>query len=575
MKSGFILSVISLTITVSCSVSRPEDGNHKVELYATNDIHGRFFDSLYTDTTIYPYSVASVAGYMKNARMRAGEESVVLLDIGDNLQGDNSVFYYNYVDTSSEHIFSKIVKYLKYDAVTVGNHDIEAGHKVYDKLKNKYNVPYIAANAVSMKKGKPYFEPYKILYRNGFKIAVIGMTNPNIKKWLSQDLWVGMNFEEIIPSLQYWVDKVKEKENPDLIVAALHIGLGDYDTYEMESPARYVAKNVKGIDILFAAHDHKTDSENIFNGTDSVLLMEGGSKASSLSFADVEFGIKDGKIVSKKIKGENIPMKGVSPNKDYLNYFSDDYAKVKTFTNQIAGTLKNRISSADSFFGPSEYIDMIHSLQLKNSGADISFAAPLSFNVTIEPGELNYQDLLNIYPFENQLYVIELTGLEIKNYLEYSYSKWINKMGGPEDHLIKLSTDNKNERSKFLNMYFNFDSAAGIIYEVDVRKGDGERIIIKSLSNGQPFFMDKKYSVALSSYRANGGGDLLELGSKITKEELDKRVLKRLTDIREILFNQLKRDGSIEAVRLNTWKFVPEDFVKEAAKRDFNLLFSK
>ena len=119
--------------------------------------HGRFFDSLYTDTTIYPYSVASVAGYMMNARKRAGEESVVLLDIGDNLQGDNSVFYYNYVDTSSEHIFSKIVKYLKYDAVTVGNHDIEAGHKVYDKLKNKYNVPYIAANAVSMKKGKPVF----------------------------------------------------------------------------------------------------------------------------------------------------------------------------------------------------------------------------------------------------------------------------------------------------------------------------------------------------------------------------------------------------------------------------------
>ncbi|MBP1670429.1 MAG: cpdB, partial [Bacteroidetes bacterium] len=308
---------------------------------------------------------------------------------------------------------------------------------------------------------------------------------------------------------------------------------------------------------------------------DSVLLMEGGSKASSLSFAGVEFGVKDGKVVSKKINGENIPMKGVSPDIDYLNYFSDDYAKVKTFTNQIAGTLNNRISSADSFFGPSEYIDMIHSLQLKNSGAEISFAAPLSFNVTIEPGELNYQDLLNIYPFENQLYVIELTGLEIKNYLEYSYSKWINKMNGPEDHLIKLSTDNKNERSKFQNMYFNFDSAAGIIYEVDVRKGDSERITIKSLSNGKPFYMDKKYSVALSSYRANGGGDLLELGSKITKEELDKRVLKRLTDIREILFNQLKRDGSIEAVKLNTWKFVPENFVKEAAKRDFNLLFSK
>ncbi len=575
MKKRFLLITISFVIIASCSVSRPENGTYKVGLFATNDVHGRFFDSLYTDTTTYPYSLASVSTYIKNERKRVGEESVVLLDLGDNLQGDNSVFYYNFIDTASEHIFSKIVKYLKYDAVTVGNHDIEAGHKVYDKLKNRFHVPYIAANAVSMKKGKPYFEPYKIIYRNGLKIAIIGMTNPNIKKWLSQDLWLGMNFEEIIPSLEYWIEKVKVKESPDLLVVALHVGLGDNDTYEMENPARYVAKNVKGIDILFAAHDHKTDLEYIFNGTDSVLLMEGGSKASSLSFADVEFVVKDGKVVSKKVKGENIPMKGISPDKDYLNYLSSDYEKVKTFTNKIAGTLKNRISSADAFFGPSEYIDMIHSLQLQNSGAEISFAAPLSFNVTVEPGELNYQDLLNIYPFENQLYVIELTGLEIKNYLEFSYSKWINKMNSPEDHLLKLTTDTKNERSRFQNMYFNFDSAAGIIYEVDVRKGDGERITIKSLSNGQPFKMDKKYSVALSSYRANGGGDLLELGSKMSKQELDKRVLKRLSDIREILFNQLKRDGSIEAVKLNTWKFVPDAFVKEAAKRDYSILFTK
>lgn len=575
MKTRLLILIFALLYIYSCSVAKPEDGTHKIEIFATNDVHGRLFSKSYTDTSHHPFSLASVSGYIKEARIKSGENSVILIDVGDNLQGDNSVFYYNFNDTASEHVFSKAVNYMKYDAVIVGNHDIEAGHKVYDKLKNKNKIPFLAANALNIKKGIPYFEPYKIIDKNGLKIAVIGMTNPNIKKWLSQDLWSGIHFEEIIPSIEYWVNKVKEEENPDLIVAAIHTGLGEYDTYEMENPARYVARNIKGIDIVFAAHDHRTTSEYILNGTDSVLLLEGGSRASSLSHAEIVFEVKNGKVTSRKIRGESIPMTGVEPDKDYLDYLSDEFSKISAFTSKIIGNLKTRISSAESFFGPSGYIDMIHSLQLNSSGAQISFAAPLSSNVTVEPGELNYQDLLNIYPFENQLYVIELTGSEIKNYLEYSYSKWINKMENPGDHFLQLERNNNNEKIRFKNFYFNFDSAAGIIYEVDVRKGDGERVNIISLANGKPFSLGNKYSVALSSYRANGGGDLLEMGSKIPKLELDKRVINRLSDVRELLYKQIVRDGYIDAIKLNQWKFVPEYLVKESSERDYKLLLGK
>lgn len=575
MKTKILILILSLAYIYSCSVAKPEDGTHKIKIFATNDIHGRIFSKSYTDSSQHPFSLASVSGYINEVRNKSGENSVVLIDLGDNLQGDNSMFYYNFNDTTSEHVFSKVVNFLKYDAVIVGNHDIEAGHKVYDKLKNRYKVPFLAANALNIKKGIPYFEPYKIIEKNGLKIAVIGMTNPNIKKWLSQDLWSGMHFEEIIPSIEYWINKIREDENPDLLVAALHTGLGDYDTYEMENPARYVAKNIKGIDIVFAAHDHKTVSEFILNGTDSVLLLEGGSRASSLSLAEIEFDVKNGKVISKIIKGESIPMKGVEPDVNYLNYLSDEFSKISAFTSEIIGNLKTGIYSSEAFFGPSGYIDLIHSLQLSSSGAQISFAAPLSLNVTVEPGELNYQDLLNIYPFENQLYVIELTGSEIKNYLEFSYSKWINIMEDPADHIIQLQRNNKEEKLRLKNLYFNFDSAAGIIYEVDVRKGDGERVNIISLANGKPFSYDKKYSVALSSYRANGGGDLLEMGSKIPKIELDKRVINKLTDVREILYKQIKRDGFIDPVKLNQWKFVPEYLVKESSERDYKLLFGK
>ena len=289
--------------------------------------------------------------------------------------------------------------------------------------------------------------------------------------------------------------------------------------------------------------------------------------------AKVKLEVLDGKIVSRSLLPKNLSMKGITPDSNYIKNFHNEFLSVKKFTITIVGRLKNTITSRDAYFGPSEYIDMIHSLQLECTNADISFAAPLSLDVTIKSGDLNYQDLLNIYPFENQLYVIEMTGQEVKNYLEYSYSKWVNKMQSKNDSFLMLDKKGKDERSRFRNMNFNFDSAAGLIYEVDVRKGDGERINILSMANGAPFKLDNKYKIALSSYKANGGGDLLEIGAKIPNKELDKRVLNRLTDIRELLYKKLKQNGIIEAKKLNQWKFVPDNYITIARERDYQLLF--
>jgi len=570
--SFYIIIILFVSLT-GCTGERIKDGNFSIEIYATNDLHGRIFDSLYTDTTTHPFSLSSVSTYIKGARERAGEGTVVLLDIGDHLQGDNSVFYYNYVDTKAEHIFSKVANFLKYDAVVVGNHDIEAGHPVYDKIIKELNPPYLAANATEVKTGKPYFEPYTIIERQGIRIAVIGMTNPNISKWLSQELWSGMRFEEIIPLLENLVVDIQRKEKPQLIIAALHAGLGDESIYQMEDPARYVAKNVKGIDIVMAAHDHKTVAEFVRNGQDSVLVIEGGSRASSLSFVKVNLKVEDGKVVSKRYEPQTIPMKGVAADKEYTYKFHEEFLAVRKFTNTVVGRLGNTITSRDSYFGSSEYIDMIHTIQLEKSNADISFAAPLSLDITIPAGELNYQDLLNLYPFENQLYVIEMTGKEIKDYLEYSYSKWIIQMKSADDHLLNIETWGDEGRYRFKNMNFNFDSAAGIIYEVDVTKGDGDRIKIVSMADGKIFNPESKYKVALSSYRANGGGDILEQGAKIPRSELDGRVISRSTDIRGLIYDKLKQNGTIKATKLNQWKFVPEKIVKRAAVRDYKLLF--
>ena len=141
------------------------------------------------------------------------------------------------------------------------------------------------------------------------------------------------------------------------------------------------------------------------------------------------------------------------------------------------------------------------------------------------------------------------------------------------DNLLLLSLSGSGERNRFKNIFFNFDSGAGILYEVDATKDYGQKIKIKSMADGSRFESDKKYRVALSSYRASGGGDLLEKGAGIPAIELEKRVVARFSDIREIIYNYLKSNGSITAVKLDHWKIVPEEFVKEAAVKDYRLLF--
>ena len=109
---------------------------------------------------------------------------------------------------------------------------------------------------------------------------------------------------------------------------------------------------------------------------------------------------------------------------------------VKRFVSKKIGTFTESISTHPSFFGPSAFIDLIHTLQLDITGADVSFAAPLSFDAEIKEGDVSVSDMFNLYKYENMLYVMTLSGKEIKDFLEMSYYMWTNRMKSPDDHLL-------------------------------------------------------------------------------------------------------------------------------------------
>lgn len=576
IKRFALLFIFSILFFGSCS---QRDGEYYIELYATNDLHGRYFDSLYVDKQAHQYSLAHISEWIRLARYSVGKDNIALIDLGDALQGDNAAYYANYIDTASgsgKHLFTRIVEYLKYDALVVGNHDIEAGHPVYDRIKGETDIPYLAANAIDIATGKPYFEPYTILEKGDLKVAVIGMTNPSIKKWLGEELWSGIDFCPVEKLADSLVKELKRLENPDVTVLAIHAGLGSGTAGEVENPARYLASKLQGVDVIFAAHDHQTSCEKIWNGVDSVLVMDGGSRAKYLANVTVLVEFRDGELYRKKIAGRLIPVEKLGPDSSCVAKFRNDFLKVKEFTNQQIGNLENDIFTSDAFFGPSDYMKLVHTVQLAASEAEISLAAPLTSDGTVKAGKLVYHDLFTIYPFENQLYTVKLTGEQIKNYLEYSYDKWVCTMNSAADHIMNIRYDEKRGRYSFRNMTFNFDSGAGIDYEVDVTKPFGERITIKSMADGSPFELTENYKVAMSSYRANGGGDLLTEGAGISRDTLESIIVEKYPDIRSLVYDFYKNNSTIMPVTaLGTWKFVPETLVAKAIERDRKLLFRK
>jgi 2',3'-cyclic-nucleotide 2'-phosphodiesterase/3'-nucleotidase len=157
-----------------------------------------------------------------------------------------------------------------------------------------------------------------------------------------------------------------------------------------------------------------------------------------------------------------------------------------------------------------------------------------------------------------------------------SYDLWANTMKSADDHLLLLSNKAKGDQQRmgFLNYTFNFDSAAGIDYEVDVTKPNGKKVRILRMSNGQPFKMDKTYKVVMNSYRGNGGGDLLIHGAGIPKDSLNARIIYQSPlDLRHYLMEEIERQGVVAPKAAHNWKFVPEAWTKPAAQRDRKLVF--
>ncbi|MFC1887288.1 bifunctional metallophosphatase/5'-nucleotidase [Candidatus Cloacimonadota bacterium] len=503
----------------------------------TTDVHGNLLSYNYFKDKSADKGLTKIATFIKDFRHK--HQNVILLDGGDMIQGTPLTYLFNHVETEAPHPVIAAMNFMGYDAMSVGNHEIEQGLDVCTRLQEESNFSWLSANSI-LDKGRSYFDPYLILQVAGLKIGILGMTTPGIPKWLDSSIYEGISWKDIVETSRNHITDLREQS--DIVIGLFHSGLKP-DPPEpglpQENASGQVADEVPGFDIILGGHSHNTfpvDTLTITNRNEPLQLISGyhGSKVGVI------------KVVLERNNGQVSIVEKSGWNESILDYISDlemdtifapYHKKTLDFIRRRVAETQSLLTTADAQFQDNPLIDLINLVQLKVTGADVSFTSCFNTRVSIEAGPVRVKDIYSIYPYENFLYTFEMEGRQLKQYLEFAARYY-----QLEDEDIIFSTELSG---------YNYDIAEGISYKIDLTEPLGSRIKdIRLLASGKLLLEDEIYTVALNSFRGSGGGGYLkEIG--LTEPEI---IFKSSQEIRNLIIEYLSSNPGYIFETNNNWK---------------------
>lgn len=492
----------------------------------TSDLHGEFGPAM-----------SSAASYIRQIQNQH-RDNLILLDCGDCFQGSPEIFYYNSIDTTATHIYSQFFNWFPYSALGVGNHDFEAGKDVFERVYADVDMPVLCANIVDEKTQIPLFEPYTIIRKKGYKIAVLGLVTTSALEWIPENQCDGAVLVSASEAAAYWTDYIYKKEDPDVFIGLFHLGM---DTEDKES-ARWIARNVPGIHLICSGHIHKAGVGYVVNNQgDSVCIMGAGARASHVGTALVSVTPKDMGKPTVRVTAEAVPTNTYLTNLEYDQLMAPFLQKAGNYYKTSICVIDTTLYSRDALVGPSGWMAFLHKSfrsiaeSMGPYGVDFTIASPSSRNAVLEKGPLSVKDFISIYPYENTLSIVEMTGREIVDYLEYAYSLAIEK---PDDPI------------------YNFDSVSGLSYRVHKDNPYGQRIEAIQKSDQAVFYLERRYHVAMTTFRALGGGGHLSKGLHWSMDKMRARcIVGSDKSIRASLIDIYSKD-TVDTRPLDQWCYI-------------------
>lgn len=511
-----------------------------LQILATSDSHGRFLPYDYAinaaDTT---GSLAQVYTAVKQLRSQ-NPNNTILIDNGDTIQDNSESLFVN----GNPNPMMAAMNIMGYDTLTYGNHEFNYGIPALKSVMSQFKGKTLCGNVYNQD-GSRLAAPYVVIERSGVKVGIIGMVTPNIKRWDSVNL-EGYKVTNPIDETKEAIKKLKE-QNVDVIIAAEHMGeTGEYN--EPGSGVIDVLSQCPEIDAFIAGHYHSRITGDYYynnaiytlnNNVVTATLPDGSTKASTTdayteakqkgtvivepnkwdkSLSQININVTknaDGKYVIEN-KGTDITTAIYDmATKTAVTYQPDaeltaalqSYHKIAIDdANTPIGTLKGGdLAPKDEVKGiseaklkPTAMIDLINKVQMyygeKIAGhkIDVSSAAMFKDVQNITEGQIKKCDTANIYQFDNTLYVLKITGAQLKKYMEWS-ANYYNTFK-PGDLTVSFNADIPG---------YNYDMFYGVKYKVDISKEKGSRIVNLTKADGTAISDSEVLYMTVNNYRAS------------------------------------------------------------------------
>ena len=515
----------------------------QITILGTTDLHGNINPIDYYTNKPDNRGLAKVATLIKRAR--AEHPNVLLIDSGDTIQGSPLESFHGRKNNAPPDPMMLAMSSLSYDAMTVGNHEYNFGLKVLEKARSEAKFPWLSANTYDTQTQKPHYKPYIVKEVAGVRIGILGLTTPGIPNWDNPPNYAGLEFHEPVDEARKWVPILREQEKADVVVIAMHMGLGeDLRTGEInpgqvphENEAIAIAKEVPGIDVIFMGHTHRDVPSLYING---VLLTQANYWGRHLARADLYLQkAGTGWRVYAKAARTMATDDRVEPDPEIVKLAEPYDRETQGWLAKVIGESPEELTARDSRFKDTAILDLIQKVQMDEGKADVSMVASFNTEARIEKGPVSVRDIAGLYVYENTLAVLEVTGQQLKDALEHS-AKYFKPYvpGKPLSDLIDEKIPG-----------YNFDIAEGVTYELDISKPVGQRI--QNLRfRGQPLSPARKLRLATNNYRVNGGGGY-------TMYKNAPVVYRSSEEIREMIIDWVERHKTIPTKPNNNWRILP------------------